>query len=239
MALPMNTAPVYHLTLPSTDAQLKFHPFLVKQEKALLLAMESEDENVMVDTLKDIIKDCIIDNIDISDLATFDIEYIFAQLRAKSVGEKIDIIVKCDDCEDEKAKVKLAIDIDHIAVEKDPTHTKKIELWDSVGVVMKYPSMNILKKMTNDAAKMTPDQMFDLITECMTMIYDSEQTYLIKETPREEVNQFLDGLTSEQFARIQHFFDTMPKLTHNIEYDCPVCEKHHVKKLEGLKSFFS
>lgn len=239
MALPMNTTPVYNMTIPSTGTQVKFHPFLVKQEKNLMLAMQSESEDVMVDTLKGIISDCIVDDIDPDSLATFDIEYVFAQLRAKSVGEVIDLIVKCDTCEEDTAKVKMAINIDDINVNIPEDHNKKIELWDGVGVIMKYPSFNIVKKLKDDPAKMSADDMFDIVIECMSMIYDSEQTYPIKEQSKEEVNSFLDNLTNDQFQKIQGFFETMPKLSHKIEWDCPVCQKHHKKSMEGLQSFFS
>jgi len=240
MALPMNNSPVYHMTVPSSGTEVKFKPFLVKQEKALLLAMQSEDEKVMVATLKEIIADCIIGDIVVDELATFDIEYIFAQLRAKSVGEMIEVIVKCDDCDDDKAKVKLNINIENINVKMDDAHNKKIELWDGVGVVMKYPNFSMVSKMQGIQQKdMTPEQMFDIIVECMSMIYDTEQTYMIKETPKQEVLDFLDNLTNDQFQKIQTFFDTMPKLTHEVSYACPVCEKEHTKKLEGLQNFFS
>jgi len=240
MALPMNNSPVYNMTIPSTGDKVRFKPFLVKQEKALLLAMQSENEEVMIDTLKEIIGDCIIDKVNTDDLSTFDVEYIFAQLRAKSVGEVIDVLVRCDECNDDKATVKLGINIDNIAVQQTEGHDKKIELWDGVGVIMKYPNFAMVTKLRGlSEENMSPQQMFDIVVDCMQMIYDSEQTYLIKETPKQEVLDFLDNLTNDQFQKIQNFFDTMPKLSHTVEYDCPVCTKHHIRKLEGLQSFFT
>jgi hypothetical protein len=240
MALPMNQTPTYTLTIPSTGKDAKFKPFVVKQEKALLLAMQSESEMVMLDTLKGVIQDCFVDKIDVERLATFDVEYIFAQLRARSVGEIIEIILKCDECEDDKAKVKINLNVDHIKVQKPETHSTKIHLFDDVGVVMKYPSFSIVEKLQGKNQKnVTPDDMFDIIVECMDMIFDTSQTYPINEQPREEVMTFLDNLTNEQFEKIQQFFETMPKMTHDVEFDCPVCNKHHQKKMEGLQSFFS
>lgn len=240
MALPMNQAPIYHLTIPSSGKEIKFKPFVVKQEKALLLAMQSESEAVMLSTLKDIISEVIVDKVDVDALATFDIEYIFTQLRARSVGEVVEIILKCDDCVDDKAKVKVNLNLDNVKVQKDEAHTNRIDLFDDVGVVMKYPSFSIVEKMQGkNQANVTPDEMFDIVIECMDMIYDTDQTYPIKEQPRQEVMSFLDNLTNVQFEKIQEFFNTMPKMTHEVEYTCPVCAKEHKKKMEGLQSFFS
>lgn len=240
MALPMNQAPTYNLTIPSTGKEIKFKPFVVKQEKALLLAMQSESEKVMLDTLKEIISDVVVDKIDVNKLATFDIEYIFTQLRAKSVGEIVEIVVKCDDCEDNNAKVKINLNLEQVKVVKEETHTNKIDLFDDVGVVMKYPSFSVVEKLQGkNQNNVSPDEMFDVIAECMDVIYDTNQTYPIAEQTREEVMTFLDNLTNQQFEKIQDFFNTMPKMSHTVEFTCPVCSKAHKKKMEGLQSFFS
>ena len=237
MALPISTTPTYTLTIPSTDRQVKYRPFLVKEEKALLIAQQSEDPIVMVDTLKDIIKSCIKDEIDVDKLATFDIEYIFSQIRARSVGEVVELVFLCDTCEDEKAKVKVAFDLTKIKVEKNPNHTNKIALFNDVGVVMKYPGVEIINKLQSvDSASM--DQIFDVIIECIEYIYDSTELFHAREQTREELVQFLENLTSEQLSKIQQFFDTMPKIRLEVDYNCPVCGKAHHRYLEGINSFF-
>jgi len=237
MALPMNNTPTYTLVLPSTGKEVKYRPFLIKEEKALLLAHQSEDPKVMVESLKGVIKSCLKDNIDVDTFATFDIEYVFTQIRAKSVGEIAELMIRCDTCEDEKAVAKVEIDLTKIQVEKDQAHTNNIELFDDVGVLMKYPTIDVIKKLENlDSANL--DAVFSIVIECIDAIYDSSQVYHAKEQSKEELLQFLNNLSSEQFAKVQKFFETMPKLRHGIDYKCPVCNKEHHKVLEGLQSFF-
>lgn len=236
MALPISSTPVYTLTIPSTDKQVKYRPFLVKEEKALLIAQQSEDPIVMVDTLKQIISACIKDPIEVEELATFDIEYIFSQIRAKSVGEVVELIFLCDDCESDDAKVKVAFDLTKIKVEKSNEHNKDIKLFNDVGVMMKYPSIEVINKLQSGGDGV--DQIFDIIVECIDYIYDSTQIFYAKEQPKQDFIDFLENLTSEQFGKIQQFFDTIPKIRQEVEYDCPVCGKHHKKYLEGINSFF-
>jgi len=236
MALPINNTPIYTLTVPSTDKQIKYRPFLVKEEKALLIAQQSEDPVVMIDTLKQIISSCIKDTIDVDSLATFDIEYIFSQIRAKSVGEVVELIFVCDTCEDDNAKTKISFDLTKIKVEKNKEHTNKIQLFDDVGVMMRYPSIEVVNKL--QSAGDGVDQIFDIIINCIEYIYDSNKVFYVKEQPKEDFMEFLENLTSEQFAKLQQFFETMPKIRQEVEYDCPVCHKHHKKYLEGINSFF-
>lgn len=237
MALPMNNTPTYTLVLPSTGKEVKYRPFLIKEEKALLLAHQSEDPKVMVESLKGVIKSCLKDNTDVEAFATFDIEYMFTQIRAKSVGEIAELLIKCDTCEDEKAVAKVEVDLTKIEVQKNPEHTTKIGLFDDVGVVLKYPTIDVIKKLENlDNTNL--DEAFGVIVECIDYIYDSSQVYHAKEQSREELLQFLNNLSSEQFQKIQKFFETMPKLTKAVDYKCPVCNKEHHKVLEGLNSFF-
>lgn len=237
MALPVNSAPTYTLTIPSTGESVKYRPFLVKEEKALLIAQHSEDQSTMLETLKSIIASCILDKIDVDSLATFDIEYIFAQIRAKSVGEVIELIFRCDTCDDEKAKVKVSIDLTKIEVKKDPEHKNDIPLFGSVGIRLKYPDISVVDKIRNvDENDM--DKVFDVIIQCIDFIYDDEQIYAAKEQSKKELLEFLDNLTSEQFMAIQKFFETMPKMRQEIDFTCPVCGKEHHKYLEGINSFF-
>jgi hypothetical protein len=240
MALPMNNMPMFTLIVPSTNKPAKYRPFLVKDEKALMIAQQSEDIGVMVDTLKEVVKSCLVDSIDVDSLATFDLEYIFTQIRGKSVGEKIELLFACDTDhgeQNEKAVTKITIDISNLEVKKDPSHTNKINLFQDVGVVMKYPTLEVAKKLEgNDLGDI--DGIFDVISESIDFIYQGEDIYYAKDQSREELLQFLNNLTSDQFIRIQKFFETMPKLSKEVEYTCPICGKEHKKLLEGLQSFF-
>jgi ribosomal protein L44E len=237
MALPLNSTPVYQLTIPSTEKTVKFRPFLVKEEKSLLLAQQSEDPNVMINTLQDVIKSCIKDDIDVGKLAIFDLEYIFTQIRAKSVGEEVELVFKCQHCDDEKAKVKVKIDLTKLEVSRDAEHTNKIPLFGSVGVVLKYPNINLIRKLESISSN-SVDDVFQIITECMDYIYDENEIYHASEQTDKELKEFLNNLTTEQFGRIQKFFDSMPKLTKDIEYTCPVCSSHNEATLSGIQSFF-
>lgn len=237
MALPLNTAPVYSLIIPSTNKQIKYRPFLIKDEKNLLIAQQSEDPQVMMDTLKGVIKSCVKDEIDVDELATFDVEYIFTQIRAKSVGENVELFLKCDTCEDEKAVAQINLDLTQLKVEKDPKHTNKIDLFDDVGIALKYPTIELIKKLEGSNTE-NIDSMFDVVVDCIDYIYTTEEVFHAKEQSREELLEFLNNLSSDQFAKIQTFFETMPKLKKEISYKCPVCGKEHNKVLEGLNNFF-
>lgn len=240
MALPMMNAPTYTMVVPSSGLTVKFRPFLVKEEKSLLIAQQSEDVKVMVETLKNIIRSCVLDKIDADKLATFDLEYMFTQIRAKSVGEIVELIFPCDEDhgeQNDKARTKVSIDLTSLVVEKKPEHTSKIELFGDVGVVMKYPTIDIMKRLegldTDDF-----DKIFSVIAESIDYIYQGEEIFYAKEQKHEELVQFLNNLTSEQFIKVQNFFATMPRIKKEIEYTCPICSKHHKKVLEGLQSFF-
>ena len=176
MALPVQNTPTYTLEIPSSKEKLKFRPFLVKEQKALLLAQQSEDLHVMVGTLKSVIKSCAQTKLDIDKLAVFDLEYVFSQIRAKSVGENAELFFYCDTCDDDKAKVKINIDITKLKVEYFDGHTNKIPLFDDVGIVMKYPNINVIsniEKIGNLDSEV--DLVFDIITECIDYIYDTNE----------------------------------------------------------------
>lgn len=240
MALPLNNTPVYSLVVPSLKKTVKYRPFLVKDQKALMLAQQSEDQKVMVDTLKTVIASCVTDPLDIDSLAMFDLEYIFTQLRAKSVGESVELIMSCDEDHGEQnklAKVKVSVDLSQIQVESKDDHSKKLSLWGDVGVVMKYPSVDIIKKFQNVSESDT-DSVFNIISQSIEYIYDGGEVYHSKDQTKEEMLEFLNNLTTDQFSKIQKFFETMPKLTYDINYSCPVCGKAHHVRLEGMDSFF-
>lgn len=238
MALPMNGTPTFSMQIPSTGKKIKYRPFLVKDEKALLIAQQSENMEVLVDTLKTVIKSCVQDDLDVDSLATFDFEYIFTQLRAKSVGEVIELKLKCDTCTDDKAVATVFVDLSKLEVKKDESHTSKISLFDDVGVVMNYPTADLIKKLQGELDQANIDQMFDIVADSINYIYTNDEIFHAKEQTKEELLEFLNNLTSEQFTKIQNFFATLPKLTHDITYACPVCGKKHEKTLEGLNSFF-
>lgn len=240
MALPVLSTPTYNLVIPSSKKTVKYRPFLVKEEKSILIAQQSEDLTVMVDTLKDVIKSCIIDKIDPDSLATFDLEYIFTQIRAKSVGEIIELLFPCDNDhgeQNDKAKVKISIDLTKLEVEVPEGHTSKIDLFNDVGVIMKYPTIEIMSKLEKTDVD-DLDNIFDIIAECIDVIYEGDKLHYAKEQKKEELVQFLNNLNSSQFIKIQEFFATMPRIKKDVEYDCPICGKHHNKTLEGMQSFF-
>jgi hypothetical protein len=240
MALPVQNTPVYTLEIPSTKEKFKFRPFLVKEEKALLIAQQSEDVAVMTDTLKGIIESCAKSKIDIDTLATFDIEYIFCQIRAKSVGETVDLMFYCDVCEDDpKAAVKLNIDITKIAVEFDANHNKKIPLFDDVGIIMKYPGIDMLTKLASlSDADGDFNSVIEVMAQSIDMIYSGDEIHHGKDTKLEEMVEFVNNLTSEQFMKMKDFFESMPKYQHRLEYKCPVCSRDHKKILSGISNFF-
>jgi hypothetical protein len=238
MALPINTATIYNLILPSTGKSLRYRQFFVKEEKALLIAQQSEDMIVMVDTLKAVIKACILDDLDTDKLATFDLEYLFCQIRAKSVGENVELLFGCDDCPDDpKAKSRVVIDLTTLEVTKVPTHTNKITLFADVGVIMKYPTMDMMK-LVDDVDNSDFDQVVSIIVDSIESIYTGSEVFHAKEQTKEELVNFVENLTPDQFKNIQTFFETMPRLKKEIDYTCPVCNKAHHKVLEGINSFF-
>lgn len=238
MILPTPSTPIYTTKLPSTGETIKYRPFLVKDEKALFLAQQSDDMGVMLDTLKTIIGSCITTEIDIDRLALFDVEYMFLQLRTKSVGEVIGLTFKCQSCNDPKANTKVDIDLSKIQVDTPPNHQKNILLFDTTGVVMKYPSIDIINKF-NVIGSDDMDSIFDIIYSCIDFIYSGEEMFYSKDINKKDFVQFVDNLTKEQFQHIKEFFETMPKLKHIVKYQCPVCSAINESEMVGLNAFFS
>lgn len=237
MALPVMSTPTYELIVPSTKKKVKYRSFLVKEEKTLLIAQQSEDQNVMVNTIKALISSCTFGKLDVEELAMFDIEYIFCQLRAKSVGEISEIVFSCLECNDPKAKMRVSIDLTKLEVDFHPDHKKVIELFDDVGVTMKYPSLDMLNHI-KDIKEESIEAVFNVIISCIDNIYSGDEIYPAKEQSKEELTNFLDNLTQEQFKKIQSFFETIPKLQKKIEFDCPVCNYHHNHTVQGIENFF-
>lgn len=237
MALPVNPTPVYNLTIPSTNKKVKFRPWLVKEEKSLLIAQQSEDPVVMTDTLKTVIKSCILDKVNIESLATFDIEYLFTQIRSKSVGEEVDLVFKCKHCDDPKARTKIKFDISKINVVFPEGHSKKIQLFNDVGVVMKYPSIASIQQL-NVGQLNDIELIFNIVANCIDYIYDDKEIHYVKDITKEELDNFLSQLTTEQFAKLEKFFNTLPKMRQEVDYTCPICGAENHVVLEGMTSFF-
>jgi hypothetical protein len=237
MTLPVILTPTYELIVPSTKQKVKYRPFLVKEQKALLIAQQSEDQGVMFSTLINIIKVCTFDKLDVKKLAMFDVEYIFTQLRARSVGEISELIFSCLECNEPLAKSKVQIDLTKLEVTFDPNHNSYIMLTDTVGIKMKYPGITEAKTL-NDLTNIDINNIFDLAVSCIDSIYDDNGVYPASESTKEELNAFLDSLNQAQFEKIKEFFLTLPKLEKTIEFDCPVCKFHHKQTLRGLESFF-
>jgi len=237
MALPVMATPTYELTIPSSKKKAKFRPFLVKEEKALLIAQQSEDENVMVDTLKSIVEACLFGNVDVEELAIFDLEYIFCQIRSRSVSELAEVNYKCLNCNDPKGKITIPIDLSKIEVKFEEGHASEIDLFEDVGVKMKYPSIDMIKKISTMDMTDT-EAVFNIVVDSIHSVYSNDNVYLAADQTREEIINFIDNLTKEQFDKIEQFFVTMPKFQHEIEWDCPHCRYHHKTIIQGLDNFF-
>lgn len=236
MSLPMYKYPTYTLELPVTKKKIKYRPFLVKDEKNLLLAQQSEEEINMLDTLKGVIANCVLEkNFDVDELPIFDIEYIFTQLRAKSVGENVELIFTCQN-EECKEKTKISFKINPQLVVPEG-HTNKLDLFDDVGVVMKYANTSMLKQIQSKDLS-DPDTVVKLIAESIDYIYDAESVYQSKDEKIEDLMKFVESLPRNATEKIQKFFLTTPKLQQKVSYDCPKCSHKNTYDVEGIESFF-
>ncbi len=236
MALPKLNVPKYKLKLPSDGRTVNYRPFLVKEEKLLLLATETGEQADLVQAIKDIITACS-DIQDIEKLATFDIEFLFLQIRTKSVGESIDLSVTCPD--DNETQVEVKIPLSDIKVVKDKKHKSEIKLTPEVMMTMGYPSLDTFVKMNfMDEGNVQVEQIFEMAADCVVTITDTEQVYDCKSMPKSEIIEFFENLSSKQFMQIQDFFETMPKLSHTIKVTNPKTNVESDVVLEGLASFF-
>ena len=240
MPLPTITTPTYELSLPSTGKKIKYRPFLVKEEKILILALETRDQNQITNAVKDVLKKCVITRgIKIDDLPTFDIEYLFLNIRAKSIGEDINMIVTCPD--DRKTEVDVTVYVDEIKVIKSKEHVKDINLDKDMTLRMKYPSLNQFIETnfdTEEESQTTVDKTFQLIADCMDTVYTKEDAWDSKDYSPNERLEFIEQLSSKQFKQVEKFFATMPKLSHTIEVTNPNTKKKSKIVLEGLADFF-
>ena len=239
MPLPKIATPTYELELPSTGKTIRFRPFLVKEEKVLLIALESEDTKEITNAIKAVIKNCIsTKGIKVETLPTFDIEYLFLNIRGKSVGEEIEVNLICPD--DEVTEVKTKINIDDIKIQKNDAHTNQIKIDENIMMEMKYPSLDeFIKNNFDFNEKNQMDQSFELIGSCIEKIYTEEEVWVAADCTKKEVNEFLESMNSSQFKDIENFFETMPKLKHTVTITNPNTKKENEIVLEGLASFFA
>ena len=235
MALPKINTPTYELVVPSTGEEIRYRPFLVKEEKILLMAMESGDNKEIIRAIQDIVKECTYDKLKLSTMPMFDIEYLFLNIRAKSVGEITTLRLKCPD--DEKTTVKVDVNLTEIEVQTDKNHTNKIELTDEMGIMMKYPTID---SFAGDMSEINASNMLEVISGCIDSIYDKggEEVFEAKDQTTKELIEFIEQLNSKQFKNIQGFFDTMPKLKHIIKVKNPKTKKESEVVLQGLNDFF-
>ena len=239
MPLPTISTPTYELTLPSSDKKIKYRPFLVKEEKILILAMESEDTKQIASSIKNVISKCILSRgIKVEKLSTFDIEYLFLNIRGKSVGEHIEVMVTCPD--DGKTQVPMSINIDSIKIQKNDEHDKDIKLDDTYTLRMKYPSLaEFTKTNFGSMNEMKVDDTFELIASCIDQVYSEEESWSHQECTKKELSDFIESLNSNQFKLVEKFFETMPKLSHTVKVTNPNTKVESEIKIEGLQSFFA
>ena len=239
MALPKLNDPVYEAILPSTEKVIKYRPFLVKEEKILLTALEAEDDVAMADAIRQIVNNCVLEELDVFKLPTFDIEYLFLRLRAKSVGEKVTLGLRPWGCPNNEGKLcekstEVEINLEEVKVIKDENHSSKIMLSDDIGVKMKYPDIKNINIIDADSAITG----MNIVRNCVDMVFTKDETFERDSFTDEELEEFIDSLNSDQFKKIKEFFDTMPTLKYTTKYKCGTCGEEKETILQGLSSFF-
>jgi hypothetical protein len=240
MPLPKINTPTYELELPSTGKKIRYRPFLVREEKILIMALESENMKQITDAVVQILSDCILTKtVKVTDLSTFDIEYLFLNVRAKSVGETVEVNVTCPD--DGETTVQMEIDIDSIKVQKNKDHKNIIKLDDNLSMKLKYPSLEQFVENNFETSDNVSDvsKSLSMITSCIDVIYDAEESWSASDCTKKELDEFLEQLNTKQFKEIESFFITMPKLSHTITVKNPNTKVESEVVLEGLASFFS
>jgi len=239
MPLPKIATPTYELELPSTGKKIRYRPFLVKEEKILIIAMESENQKEIADAIKTVIGNCISTRgVKVDELSTFDIEYLFLNIRGKSVGESVEVSITCPD--DGETQVPVLIPLDEIKVQKNPKHNRDIKLDDNLIMRMKYPSLSeFIKTNFVEDGGVGVTESFDLISSCVDQIFNEEESWSGSDCSKKELSEFIEQLTSQQFKEIESFFDTMPKLSHKVKVTNPNTKVKSDVVLEGLSAFFS
>ncbi|MFZ9301795.1 MAG: hypothetical protein ACO239_00405 [Sediminibacterium sp.] len=240
--LPKIDVPIYDLNLLSTGKKIKFRPFTVKEEKLFLMAAEASDAKTVTETIKQIINNCILDEVDVDELPLFDIEQIFVQLRSKSVGEIVNLKYKCnnkifdDESKEEKncnTIVEIDVDLNEIVPKDKIKKENKVEITENLGIIMKYPSLKILSNYEDNESSV-----LDAIVSCIDYIYDKDQIYYAKDTTKEELVEFVESMQSKDLQKLKEFFDSTPKLRKNVHFKCPKCNYEEDVLIEGLENFF-
>ena len=243
MPLPKLNVPVYEAILPSTETVIKYRPFLVKEEKILLTAMESEDEKSLSAAVKQIITNCVQEKINVNNLPTFDLEYLFLRLRAKSVGEEVTIGLKPWGCPQNNGELcekttEVKINLEEVKVQKHEEHNNKIMLNDDIGILMSYPNIEKLQMVMQGGQGSQTEQGLEIIKDSVSMIFTEEETHERDSFSEEELDEFFESLTTDQFTKIRQFFETMPQLKHTVKYTCATCGEEKSTEVRGLNSFF-
>jgi hypothetical protein len=237
MPLPKISTPTYELEIPSTKKKIRYRPFLVREEKILIIAMESEDTAQIAGAVKDVITSCILSRgVKVNEFSTFDIEYLFLNIRGKSVGEEVEVLVTCPD--DGVTKVPVTIGLDEIQIQVDEKHSRDIKLDDTLMLRMKYPSMDQFIKNNFATNEVNVEDTFEIVSECIEQVFSEEESWSAKDCTKKELKEFIEQLSSKQFKEVENFFATMPKLSHTITVKNPKTEVESEVVLEGLASFF-
>jgi hypothetical protein len=235
MALPILNTAKYETTIPSTGRAVEYRPYLVKEEKILMIALESQDQKAIIRAVKDVIESCVFGDIDVNNLAIFDVESLFLALRSKSVGEGVDVNIKCEKCDGENQHT---VNLQEIAVPEVGEQDKNIMITEDVGVSMRYPSFLDMENVDEDELQKVSGVM-KLITSCIDSVYDKDSIYKASDQTEKELVDFVDSLNSEQFQKMSDWFEAMPTLKHTIEFNCITCKEGNVQELRGLQSFFT
>jgi hypothetical protein len=237
MALPKIDLPIYSVHLKSENKDVRFRPFVVKEEKLLIMALESNEHKMIIDTIKQVINNCLVEEIDLDRLPMFEVENIFLNLRARSMGEKVEITYVCQNVVDERkcgAEMDLEVDLLQVTTKMGNVNPV-VQLTDNIGIKMKYPTFETAKKIQLERDL---DLVIKIIRECTEFIFDKEQTYPVSDVDEKEFDDFINSLSQEQFGRIKNFFDNIPKLSYTGKVECPRCKKEHDVVLEGILDFF-
>ena len=244
MALPRVASPTFELTIPSTGEKVSYRPFLVKEEKTLLMAMEAGDNLAMTKAMQDIIVSCTDGEVDLKSLASFDIEYFFLQLRGRSIGEVLTINphrpenFKC--CKEAKEEdiCEININVDDITMDTSKIKAAEIKITDNIGMKMNFPRIETVQKYTTAGQDIEAENVFKLIIDCIEYIWDGDEIYKAKDSTKKELNDFIESLSSSQFGNVREFFESMPRLSHTIDWECEKCKKSTPMLIEGIDSFF-
>ena len=236
MAIPQVALPTYELEIPSSGKKIKYRPFVVKEEKVLLMALETQDEKAIESAVKDLLKSCIQSRVKIEDLAIFDLEYIFLNIRAVAVGEVVEMLLTCED--DGETQVKYNLNLTEVQVSKPEGHSNKIMLSDTMGVIMKYPSFDEFVKVSIIGQTPTADGVIEIMANCIDQIFDGEDVYDSSTTSKKEFIQFVENLTNKQFEDVQKFFEEAPVLSHTIKVKNPKTGVENTFNIQGLSNFF-